>query len=85
MNERRELGPGGSGDGGSSAPRASVALTADQWSAVVMVLSHGVGHVRDSKTIPIAIINRCLRDVAAATQVISERLECEALRRGKPE
>lgn len=78
-------GGGGGGEDPRKPPRASVALTAQQWSALTLAISHGVGVIKTSKTMPLKLVSEALRDIAEATEEIQRRLQCEALRRGKPE
>lgn len=82
----RDNGPiGGGGGGGSNpaAPRASVALTAEQWSAITLAVTHGARVIQESKSIPLAVISSAMRNLTEATEEIARRLGDEARRRAK--
>ena len=83
MLYERDEDHGGNGGGPRNPPRASVALTAKQWSAIVFAVSHGVAVIKDSKKIPVRIISEALKDIADALPEIQKRMDCEALRRGE--
>lgn len=83
LSERGHGGSGGGGNGDGNSPRAQVALTAKQWSSLILAATHGVEALKASKSLPLGVISEALRDLGASLSEIQRALDVAAKRQAK--